>query len=44
MAKRNNCFFISNKDLICGDDGIHLTEKSHELLAKKLFEIIKNEI
>ena len=40
MASKNSCAFISNEFLECGVDGIHLTEKSHKLLAQKLFEII----
>lgn len=44
MAKKNNCLYVSNKNLICGDDGVHLTGKSHKLLARTLFEIINNEI
>ena len=43
IAKRYNCIFVSNDGLEPGIDKIHLTAKSHKLLAEKLFEILKNE-
>ena len=36
MAKKNSCLFVSNENMKCGDDGIHLTTESHKLLAEKL--------
>lgn len=44
MAKNNNSFYVSNIGLTCGDDGIHLTEESHKLLAEELMKIIKSDI
>lgn len=43
MAQRNSCKFISNKNLECGDDGIHLTTQSHKKLAQDLAKILKND-
>ena len=40
IAKKYNCYFLSNEDLETGIDGVHLTKKSHKLLANKLNEII----
>lgn len=40
IAKRNNCYFISNSSLETGPDGVHLTKESHRLLA----ELITNKI
>lgn len=42
IANKEGCLFVSNEVLIAGSDGIHLTKESHKLLAKKLFEILKN--
>lgn len=43
LAKKNECIFVSNENLVSGIDGIHLTAESHKILAEKLFkEIIKN--
>ena len=41
MSQDNNCIFVSNEGLTCGEDGIHFTEESHKLLAQKLYEILK---
>jgi len=41
IANDNNCLFVSNKILQCGDDGIHLTTQSHKQLANILAELIK---
>ena len=41
MAKTNKCLFVSNENLICGDDGIHLITESHALLADRLAKLIK---
>lgn len=41
IAKRNDCYFIDNKDLETGIDGIHLTKESHKLLANKITKKIK---
>ena len=40
-AIENNCLFISNKKLFVGNDGVHLTQQSHEKLAKKKKKKIK---
>ena len=36
IAKKNNCYFISNQDLETGVDGVHLTIESHLRLAENL--------
>ena len=36
IANKYNCHFLSNEGLETGIDGVHLTEKSHEKLAKLL--------
>ncbi len=41
LAKNNDCLFVSNEILECGDDGIHITTESHELLARTLASLIK---
>ena len=41
LAKRNNCLFVSNDGLVTGSDDIHLTVESHKLLARKIYEMIK---
>ena len=43
IAEKYNCYFLSNKDLETGIDGVHLTKESHKLLAEKLSDMI-NEI
>ena len=40
MAKDNKCLFLSNENLRCGDDGIHLTTESHKQLADRLSKLI----
>ncbi len=42
LAKRNDCELVSNKNLECGKDGVHLTKSSHISLAKSLYDIIIN--
>lgn len=41
IAKRNDCYFLSNEGLTTGPDGIHLTKESHKLLGEKLTKKIK---
>ena len=41
IAKRNSCYYISNDGFETGIDGIHLTKDSHELVAYKLYSLIK---
>ncbi len=41
MAKRNNCLFVSNEGIKTGSDGLHLTQLDHQLIATRLFELIK---
>lgn len=41
IAKRNNCYFINNDNLITGPDGIHLTKESHRFLGEKVTNKIK---
>lgn len=36
IAKKYNCYFLSNDDLMTGPDGVHLTKESHEKLARKI--------
>ena len=43
MAKRNGCLYLSNEGYVCGDDGLHLVPESHELIAKRLAELIKKD-
>ena len=40
IAKKYNCYFLSNQGLETGIDGVHLTKESHMKLAKKLEEKI----
>ena len=40
IAQNNNCYFVDNKGLTTGIDGLHLTKESHELLAEKIYEEI----
>jgi lysophospholipase L1-like esterase len=42
IATKYNCYFLSNKGLETGVDGVHLTEESHTLLANKLKQEITN--
>ena len=42
IAERHNCYFLSNKDLETGIDGVHLTKESHKILAEKLSNIIND--
>ncbi len=44
IAKRNNCYFLSNEGLEVGEDGVHLNKESHFYLAERIYKIIKNEI
>lgn len=41
IAEKYNCYFLSNEGLSTGIDGVHLTKESHQLLADKLYSIIK---
>ena len=41
IANKNNCYFVSNKKLEVGIDGVHLTKASHKLLARILKEKIE---
>ena len=41
LAKKHNCLFVGNESLVVGVDGVHLTQESHNWLAQKLYEIIK---
>lgn len=45
IAKKYNCYFLSNEGLATGIDGVHLTKESHqklaELLSLKIKEIYK---
>ena len=41
IANKNNCYFVSNKKLEVGIDGVHLTKESHKLLARILKEKIE---
>ena len=40
IAKKYNCYFLSNQGLETGIDGVHLTKESHMKLAKMLEEKI----
>lgn len=42
IAMRNNCLFLSNDDLVAGEDGLHLTRDSHRILASRLAKIVKD--
>ena len=42
IAKRNNCYFLSNDGLEVGIDGVHLTEESHRNLAESLCDKIQD--
>ena len=42
VAKRNGCLFVDNEGLEVGSDSVHLTERSHRLLASKIFRVIKD--
>lgn len=40
IAEKYDCYFLENKDLKTGIDGVHLTKESH----KKLAELLENKI
>lgn len=40
VANKNKCYFLSNKNLETGIDGVHLIKESHEILADELKRII----
>ena len=42
LAKKYNCYFLSNDGLEAGVDGVHLTEESHKKLAELLYNKIKD--
>ena len=42
VAEKHNCLFVDNNGLETGSDYIHLTEKSHLLLAEKIYKVIKD--
>ncbi len=44
MAIRTNCLYMSNDNLVCGEDGIHLTTKSHKYIADVLANTIKKNL
>ena len=41
IAEKYNCYFLSNKGLDVGIDGVHLTKESHKKLANLLNEMVK---
>lgn len=41
IAQNNGCYFIDNTGLQTGIDGVHLTKESHQLLADKVYNKIK---
>ncbi len=41
IASRNHCYFVQNTELKTGIDGVHLTKESHQVLADKLYQMIK---
>ena len=41
IAEKYNCYFLSNKGLDVGIDGVHLTKESHKKLANLLYEMVK---
>ena len=42
IAEKYGCLFVNNDGLETGDDSVHLTEKSHLLLADKIYKVIKD--
>lgn len=42
IALKHGCLFVDNIGLETGSDFIHLTEKSHLLLAEKIYKAIKD--
>lgn len=44
MAQNNDCLYVSNEGFVCGDDGIHLVKETHELIANRLYRLIKNDL
>ena len=42
LAKKCGCYFVANENLVCGDDGIHLTAESHKYLSDILSKLIRN--
>ena len=42
VAEKHNCLFVDNDGLLTGSDAVHLTEKSHLLLAEKIYKVIKD--
>ena len=41
IAKKYDCYFLSNKELETGIDGIHLTKESHKIVSEKLEKFIR---
>lgn len=37
---KSKIIYVNNNDLRTGEDGVHLTEESHAILAQKLFEVL----
>lgn len=42
IATKNNCLFINNDGLECGNDGLHLTPKGLATLAQKVYDVVVN--
>ncbi len=44
LSIKYNCIFVDNVGLDTGIDGVHLNEKSHKLLAGKIYNCLKENI
>lgn len=44
FAKENNCLFVDNVGVTVGPDGVHMNANGHRVLAKKLYEVIKQDV
>ena len=42
ISEKNNCYFVDNTGLENGIDCVHLTAKSHKLLAEKIANLISD--
>lgn len=43
IALSNNCYFVDNKNILAGSDGLHLSRESHKYIANELYKIIIND-
>lgn len=44
LAEENDCLFVDNEGVTVGVEGVHMNANGHKVLAKKLYEVIKNDV